>query len=280
MARKARTAAQDKNLRSASTSMPGPKQPSRSAASGCSASVYRPIAAPSRLPVPDSAAATHRACGNAPSRDWLEGRPKNAAFFGLSGTSVTDPSMETTRSPQQNTPGAPSAPVGPATCSNNIRTGSAPSLPRPRDSEEMFGSHHWRAAPRIHPPSRRQAPGQQVRPPPLAIQAVGQLGHHLPVPAVRSRNSHNASAKYTISRAGNNRRRCSRVPVTSMTSSTSSGGTPWSPPSPRSGPAASHPARAPQNHHEPQNGHDIPSDSKARPLTRRPASGGHPDSWP
>ena len=108
MARKARAAAQDKNLRSASTSMPGPKQPSRSAASGCPASVYRPIAAPSRLPVLDSAAATHRACGNAPSRDWLEGRPKNAAFLSLSGTSVTDPSMETTRSPQQNTPGAPS----------------------------------------------------------------------------------------------------------------------------------------------------------------------------
>jgi Tfp pilus assembly protein FimV len=47
-ARKARAAAQDKNLRSASTSMPGPKQPSRSAASGCPASVYRPIAAPRR----------------------------------------------------------------------------------------------------------------------------------------------------------------------------------------------------------------------------------------
>ena len=40
------------------------------------------------------------------------------------------------------------------------------------------------AAPRIHPPSRRQAPGQQARPPPLATQAAGQLGHPLPVPAV------------------------------------------------------------------------------------------------
>ena len=39
VARKARAADQDRNLRSASTSMPGPKQPSRSAASGCSASV-------------------------------------------------------------------------------------------------------------------------------------------------------------------------------------------------------------------------------------------------
>ena len=37
---------------------------------------------------------------------------------------------------------------------------------------------------RIDPSSRRQPPGQQVRAPPLAVQPVGQLGHHLPVPAV------------------------------------------------------------------------------------------------
>jgi hypothetical protein len=224
VARKARAAAQDKNLRSASTSMPGPKQPSRSAASGCPASVYRPIAAPSRLPVPDSAAATHRACGNAPSRDWLEGRPKNAAFFGLSGTSVTDPSMETTRSPQQNTPGAPSAPVGPATCSNNIRTGSAPSLPRPRDSEEMFGSHHWRPPPASTRPPGARRPASRSAPRRWQYSPSVSLAITCPYPQFRPRNSHNASTKYTISRAGNSRRRCSRVPVTSMTSSTSSGG--------------------------------------------------------
>ena len=55
-------------------------------------------------------------------------RPKNLAFASPSGTSVTEPSIETIRSPQQNTPGAPPAPVGPATCSNSIRTGSAPSF--------------------------------------------------------------------------------------------------------------------------------------------------------
>ena len=153
-------------------------------ASGCSADRYGPIAAPSRLPVPDSAAATHRACGNAPSRDWFEGRPKNASFSSLSGTSVTDPSIETTRSPQQNTPGAPSAPVGPATCSNSIRTGSAPSFPRPAGQRGDVRLLPPPALPGIHPAARVQLPGQQVRAAPLVIQAVGQLGHHLPVPAV------------------------------------------------------------------------------------------------
>ena len=173
---------------------------------------------------PDSAAATHRARGNAPSRDWFEGRPKNAAFFSLSGTSVVDPSMETTRSPQQNTPGAPSAPVGPATCSNSIRTGSAPSFPRPRDSEEIFGSHHWRP-----PPASTRSPGASFpasRSAPLLwwYRPSASLAITCPYPQFRPRNSHKARTKYTISRAGSKRRRCSRVPVTSTTSSTSSGG--------------------------------------------------------
>ena len=46
---------------------------SRSRASGCSAVRYPPIAAPSRRPVPDSAATTHLTCGNAPSLDWFDG---------------------------------------------------------------------------------------------------------------------------------------------------------------------------------------------------------------
>ena len=184
VARKARARDQDRNFRSASTSMPGPKHPSRSRASGCSAVRYGPSAAPSRLPVPDSAAATHRTCGNAPSRDWLEGRPKNATFSSLSGTSVMDPSIETTRSPQQNTPGAPSAPVGPATCSNSIRTGSGAELPAaPRQGGDVRLPPPP-ALPGIDPAVRVQLPGQQVRAAPLVIQAVGQLGHHLPVPAV------------------------------------------------------------------------------------------------
>ena len=190
-ARKARAAAPDKNLRSASTTMPGPKQPSRPAASGCPAPVYQPIAAPSRLPVPDSAAATHRACGNAPSPDWLEGRPKNAAFLSLSGTSVTDPSLETTRSPQQNTPGAPSAPAGPATCPNNIRTGPAPSLPRPQDSEQMSGSHHWRPPPASTRPPGASRPASNPAPRRWQYSPSVSLAITCPYPQFRPRNSHN-----------------------------------------------------------------------------------------
>ena len=164
VARNSRASAQDRNLRSASTSIPGPKQPdsSRSRARACSESRYGPIEAPSRLPVPDSAAASHRTCGNAPSRAWLDGRPKCSSFAALSGTSDVDPSMDTTRCPQQDTPGAPSSPIGPVTCSNKNRTGAGPSLPRPRDSEEIFGGFH-----------RRPRPRQPSRPGPAAARPAG-----------------------------------------------------------------------------------------------------------
>ena len=132
--------------------------------------------------------------------------------------------METTRSPQQNTPGAPSAPAGPATCPDNIRTGPAPSLPRPRDSEEMFGSHHWRPPPASTRPPGARRPASKSAPRRWQYSPSVSLAITCPYPQFRPRNSHNASTKYTISRAGNSRRRCSRVPVTSMTSSTSSGG--------------------------------------------------------
>ena len=204
--------------------MPGPRQCSRSRASDCSPAVYGPSAAPSRLPVPDSATATHRACGNAPSREAFEGRPKNAAFFSLSGTSVVDPSIEATRSPQQNTPGAPSAPVGPATCSNSIRTGSEPSFPRPRDSEEMFGCLHRLPCPASTQPSGSSWPASRSAPRRWQYRPSASFSITCPYPQFRPRNSHSASTKYTISRAGSSLRRCSRVPVASMTPSTSSGG--------------------------------------------------------
>jgi hypothetical protein len=53
------------------------------------------------------------------------------------------------------------------------------------------------------PPTAPQT-RQPVPAPPLAVQPVSQLGHHLPVPTVRPRNSHKARTKCTISRAGNN----------------------------------------------------------------------------
>jgi hypothetical protein len=203
--------------------MPGPKQPSRSAASGCSASVYRPIAAPSRLPVPDSAAATHRACGNAPSRDWSEGRPKNAAFLSLSGTSVTDPSIETTRSPQHNTPGARPPPSARHVLEQHPhRTGTQ--LAAPAGQRGDVRQPPLAAAPASTRPPGARRPASKSAPRRWQYSPSASLAITCPYPQFRPRNSHNASTKYTISRAGNSRRRCSRVPVTSMTSSTSSGG--------------------------------------------------------
>jgi len=164
VARTSRASVCDRKFRSASTSMPGPKDGSRSTARVCSPVVYGPNAAPVSAPVPDSAAATHRTCGNAPSRVALEGRPKNASFSGVAGRSVTDPSTEITRSPQQDTPAAPSAPAGPATCSNSIRSGSAPSFPRARDREEMFGGRHRRPSPASTQPSGSSRPASRSSP--------------------------------------------------------------------------------------------------------------------
>jgi hypothetical protein len=154
----------------------------------------------------------------------LEGRPKNAAFFGLSGTSVTDPSMETTRSPQQNTPRRPVRPGRPRHVIEQHPHRIGTQLAAPAGQRGDVRQPPLAAAPRIHPPSRRQAPGQQVRPRRWQYSPSVSLAITCPHPQFRPRNSHNASTKYTISRAGNSRRRCSRVPVTSMTSSTSSCG--------------------------------------------------------
>ena len=112
--------------------------------------------APISAPVPDSAAASHRTCGNAPVPVALPGRPKYAVLAGVSGTSVLEPSTEMTRSPQQNTPGACRAPTGPAT--KSMCSGSAPNRARARASEEMFGTRHDRPPPACTHPSGSQCP--------------------------------------------------------------------------------------------------------------------------
>jgi hypothetical protein len=114
--------------------------------------------APTSAPVPDSAATTQRTCGNAPSRVAFEGRPKYSALSFELGTSVVEPSMDTTRSPQQNTPAASGAPTGPATSSNSMCSGSAPNRVRARDSEEMFGGRHRRPPPASTQPCGSSTP--------------------------------------------------------------------------------------------------------------------------
>ena len=91
--------------------------------------------------------------------------------------------MEITRSPQQNTPGAPSAPAARPRARTACATDRRPACPAPATARRCSAA--TTGGPRPHPPSPRgQLPGQQVRAPPLVIQPVGQLGHHLPVAAV------------------------------------------------------------------------------------------------
>ena len=227
VARNSRASAQDRNLRSASTSIPGPKHPWSPAGRGPG-----PARCPGTGPGMPRAGSRSRTrpppatctCGNAPSRVWLDGRPKCSSLAALSGTSEVDPSIETTRSPQQDTPGASSSPIGPATCSNRNRTGAGPSLPRPRDSEEIFGGCHRRP-----PPASTQPSGSSCCPASRSparrwwYSPSASLTITCPYPQFRPRNSHNASTKYTTSRAGSSRRRCSRAPASSTAASTSSG---------------------------------------------------------
>ena len=88
----------------------------------------------------------------------------------------------------------------------------------------MSGSHHRRPGPGVHPQPRRSPPASKSAPRRWQYRPSASLAITCPYPQFRPRNSHRASTKYTISRAGSSRLRCSRVPVASMTSSTSSGG--------------------------------------------------------
>ena len=177
--------------------------------------------------------------------------------------------MDTTRSPQQKTPGAPSAATGPATCSNSIRSGSAPSFPRPRDREEMFGSHHCRPCPASTRMPGASFPASRSAPRCWLYSPSASLAITCPYPQFRPRNSHKASTKYAISRAGKAGAAARASQSPRRPHRPAPAGTPSSVLRQRSGPAASRLATNPQNHHEPQNGHIITSDSKARPLGRQ-----------
>lgn len=91
----------------------------------------------------------------------------------MSGTSVVVLSTGITRSPQQDIPGRPVLARRPATCSNSVRTGSAPSCPRPRDSKEISADGPAPRPPAPLAPASRPA----VRHAPLAVPRVGRLGH-------------------------------------------------------------------------------------------------------
>lgn len=109
-----------------------------------SPTVHGPIAAANTARVPHSAPTTSRTCGNAalPSPRPDPGRPKNAAFSGVSGTSSVVPSTATTRHPRYHTPGVSAPATGRHTRANNAFNGSGPNRTRAREIAAVVGTSH------------------------------------------------------------------------------------------------------------------------------------------
>src|SRR4051794_7087695 len=173
-----------RKLRSASTSICAQNAGSRSRARVCSPTVYGPSVAPISAPVPDSAATIQRTCGNGPSRVAFEGRPKYSAFAFESGTSVVEPSIDTTRSPQQNNRVRGADRTGDLVEQHVQRVGPQPG-PRPRQR----GDVRWPPPPPVtglDPAVRVEHPAEQLLAAATVIQRVHQLDHDPPVAAVRA----------------------------------------------------------------------------------------------
>ena len=120
--------------------MPGATWSSSDRVSVASDSLYRPIRAAKTAWVPHSASATTRACGNAACSPLLTpGRPKAAAFTGVSAISRHVPSTATNRRPASHTPGACAPPIGLATRSNNAANGAEPSRTRAWKIADLLG---------------------------------------------------------------------------------------------------------------------------------------------
>ena len=113
------------------------------------------------------------------------------------------PSSDTSRSPRHHAPAAPGGAVNPATFSNSSRSGSAPSRARAFDSASSDGTAT--ATPR-------------------SAHASTPASLRITRAAPRSMNNASANVKYNVSHAGSTRRRRSRAPAASITSSTSSRG--------------------------------------------------------
>jgi len=121
-----------------------------------------------------SASATTRSCGNAPRsrRPWASfvlGPPKRSQFASVSCASSVVPSRLTTRRPRQNAPGVAGPANGPATFSNNSRSGSAPNRARAFDNASSDGilTATPRAAHASVPASLRI-----TRPPPMSMNSA------------------------------------------------------------------------------------------------------------
>ncbi len=103
------------------------------------------------------------------------------------------PSTETTRSPHTNTPGAPSAATGPATSSNSMCNGSAPTRARARTSEDPFGGFHRRPAP------ASTVPAGSSGSPAMAGRRVERRRMHHPAARVAPDDGHGETAWHRYS---------------------------------------------------------------------------------
>lgn len=122
---------------------------------------------------------------------------------GLSATSQQVASTASRRSPRQKQPGAASVPIGFAVVVNSTRSGSDPSRCRARNSDDFAGMCHSPSNPAPRRPSTR-------------CRITSRYG--------AGENRASASTKYTTSRAGSRRLRCSARPHAATTRSTNPDG--------------------------------------------------------
>ena len=168
--------------------------------------VHGPISASKIACVPHSANATSRACGNAERSPLLApGRPKNPSLTTVSATSNVVPSIATNRRPASHEPGVTSVANGRATRSNNPRNGSAPKRSRAWKIADFDGDFTGPAS-----PDSAHASPSVINP----ITSSYEPSECKAMPI----------AKYAITRAGNDRDRCSVRSHPAITSSTTSGG--------------------------------------------------------
>nr|WP_196223725.1 hypothetical protein [Nocardia seriolae] len=129
-------------------------------------------------------------------------RPNTASLSPVSGTSISTASMAITRRPASHAPGQPALAKGTATRRNNSSRGSSPSRVRALHNAVAVGICH------------RCSHDRGNRSPSTSLALTSSQAS--------SKNNVNADTKYTTTRAGINRRRCSTRPVSINTSSTRS----------------------------------------------------------
>ena len=168
--------------------------------------MYGPTCAAKIACVPHSANATTRACGNAAcSPLFTPGRPKNSAFTARVGDIQTHPVDRDQPPPGQPHPRRRVGPrSGVATRANNAANGSDPNRARAWKIADLLGSGYSSCQPEAHDsPSVNWASTSSYEP-----------SEYSAIPI----------EKYAITRAGNDRCRCSVRPASAITSSTRSGG--------------------------------------------------------